>query len=175
MYAHLSHTQFVLLTPVMQKSPKYISNKMVCHCQIYSDFSHKVTTLPKLHFNMSSIYSTQRKSKVWGMNSALLCLLCPMKVVHHSKRLWQSFSKINFVLKDFLLLLCQSVGKPANSERQTRGKRLMLRKSVNSCSVTFVKESKGSIFIHVPIIELNKNYSWFLLHKRLHVFCSWWI
>lgn len=119
-YAHLSHTQFVLLTPVMQKSPKYMSNKMVCHCQIYSDFSHKVTTLPKLHFNMSSIYSTQRKSKVWGMNSALLCLLCPMKVVHHSKRLWQSFSKINFFLKDFLLLLCQSVGKPANSERQTR-------------------------------------------------------
>lgn len=119
-YAHLSHTQFVLLTPVMQKSPKYMSNKMVCHCQIYSDFSHKVTTLPKLHFNMSSIYSTQRKSKVWGMNSALLCLLCPMKVVHHSKRLWQSFFKINFFLKDFLLLLCQSVGKPANSERQTR-------------------------------------------------------
>lgn len=35
----------------------------------------------------------------------------------------------------------------------------MLRKSVNSCSVTFVKESKGSIFIHVPVIELNKNYS----------------
>lgn len=46
----------------------------------------------------------------------------------------------------------------------------MLRKSVNSCSVTFVKESKGSIFIHVPIIELNKNYSWFLLHKRLYMY-----
>lgn len=48
----------------------------------------------------------------------------------------------------------------------------MFRKSVNSCLVIFVKESKGSIFIYVSVIELIKNYFWFLFYKRLYVFCS---
>lgn len=65
-----------------------------------------------------TVHKEKVKSKEWTRLSCVCCVQWKLFII--ARDYDSLFFKINFFLKDFLLLLCQSVGKPANSERQTR-------------------------------------------------------